>query len=113
MRPSVQKTLLIALGAALLSSALGVSGAKVGATAKAPPVRIVVLPGQASGAGALEGDVGRLLREARFKRLVGEFVSTEAGATGSAVGAVPAFARAELVERVRRRLLAEPGPAGR
>lgn len=113
MRPSVQKTLLVALGAALLSSALGVSGEGIGATAKVPPVRIVVLPGVPSSPAAATGDVGRLLNGARFARLLSELAATRAGQAGAAAGPSVAQARGSLVERVRQRLLAEARQNGR
>lgn len=112
MRPSVQKTLLLALGAALLSSALGASGSNVAAVAKVQPVRIVVLPSQKQNTAFEGGHVDRLLQEARFKRIVSGLKRGGPSQTGEAAGVVP-YARTALVERVRRRLLAEPGQDGR
>ena len=113
MRPSVQKTLLVALGAALLSSALGVSGAKVAATAKDPPVRIVVLPGRAPDAGAGASEVGRLLQEARFRRVLGGLAGSAPAALPGAADGGAAYVRADFVAQVRQRLLAEPDRNGR
>ncbi len=107
MRPSVQKTLLVALGAALLSSALGVSGTKVGATAKDQPVRIVVLPGRAPGAPSAGGEFDRLLQNARIKRVIGELGMIGPGAKDEAADPAAPYSRAELLERVRQRLLAQ------
>ena len=50
MRPSAAEDIADRSRAAIASSALGVSGEGIGATTKPAPVRIVVLPGQPTGA---------------------------------------------------------------
>jgi hypothetical protein len=105
MRPSVQKTLLLGLGAALVSSALGLSGGGNGA-AGTTPVRIVLLSGERANAATGETGFARLLRDVRRERVVGRLVSAESG-RAVAQGSSEPYARADLIERVRRRLLVE------
>jgi hypothetical protein len=106
MRPSVQKTLLLGLGAAFVSSALGLSGGGNGAAGTTPPVRIVLLSGERANPATGETGFARLLRDARRERVVGRLVSAESG-RAVAQGSSEPYARADLIERVRRRLLVE------
>jgi hypothetical protein len=108
MRPSVQKTLLLGLGAALVSSALGISGDSNGAAGTTPPVRIVLLSGERANTGADETGFARLLQEARREQVVGRLRLAESKHT-AAQGSSEPYGRADLIERVRRRLLVEAG----
>jgi hypothetical protein len=108
MRPSVQKTVLLALGAAFLSSALGMSSGTTGASDKAPSVRIVVLPGDKGATRLGETGFDRLLRQAQRERVVKRLVLSET-APGAMMGEAAPFQRADLIERVRHRLRIEAG----
>jgi len=109
MRPSVQKTLLLSLGAAFVSSALGISNGSSGAAGTTPPpVRIVLLSGERANVGTGRTGFARLLRDARREQVIGRLVLADSG-RAAAQGPGEPYGRADLIERVRRRLLVEAG----